>query len=145
MWHFHCAVCVNNRVMSIVHLGICVLTIVLTKFSMLYILRYWILQEFYIFDFICIGKQLEDTKGVSWNRKSQDRQHNYQKNLDKRPNNYLQNTTHKSKYGATRTSLEKWSERGGVLWKVSRSCSTGDNCRVTIKPEEHIMILNVFW
>ena len=36
----HCAVCVNNHVMSIVHLGICVLTIVLTMFSMLYILRH---------------------------------------------------------------------------------------------------------
>ena len=35
-----CVVCVNNSVMSIAHLGICVLTIVLTNFSMLYILRY---------------------------------------------------------------------------------------------------------
>ena len=59
-----------------------------------------------MFDFICIGKQLEDTKGVIRNRKSQDIQHNDKKKLDKRANNYLQNTTRKSKYGATRNPLK---------------------------------------
>jgi hypothetical protein len=47
----------------------------------------------------------EDTKGVIRIRKSKDRQHNGQKKKDKRTNNDLQNTTHKTKDRVTRTPL----------------------------------------
>ena len=49
----------------------------------------------------------EDTKGVIGSRKSKKcRQHNGQKKKDKRTNNGLQNTTQKTKYRATRTTLK---------------------------------------
>ena len=51
-------------------------------------------------------KQFEDTKGVIRIRKSKDRQHNGQKKKDKRTNNDLQNTTHKTKDRVTRTPLK---------------------------------------
>ena len=55
----HCAVCVNNHVMSIVHLGICVLVcyifLDIENFSNSVVLT------------ICIDKQFEDTKGVRRN------------------------------------------------------------------------------
>jgi hypothetical protein len=45
-----------------------------------------------------LSQEFEDTKGVIRIRKSKDRQHNGQKKKDKRPNNDLQNITHKTKY-----------------------------------------------
>jgi hypothetical protein len=49
-----------------------------------------------------------DTKGVIRNRISKDRQHNGQKKMDKMINNDLKNSTHKTKYGATRNPLKTW-------------------------------------
>ena len=53
-------------------------------------------------------EDLEDTKRVIRIHKSKkNRQHNGLKKKDKRTNNDLQNTTHKTKDRATRTPLEK--------------------------------------
>jgi hypothetical protein len=41
-------------------------------------------------------------------RISKDRQHNDQKKMDKMINNDLKNSTHKTKYGATRNPLKTW-------------------------------------
>jgi hypothetical protein len=76
--------CVTTHVMSIVLLGICVLTIVLTKFSMLYILRYLI--------------------------KGQTTQ--WPKEVGQKNKHYLQNTTQKNKYGAPRTPLKSGVKAG---------------------------------
>ena len=51
-------------------------------------------------------EEFEDTKGVIRIRKSQDKQHNGQKKIDKRTNNDLIYITHKTRDRATRTSLK---------------------------------------
>ena len=58
-----------------------------------------------------LNKEFEDTKGEIRIRKSKkDRQHNGQKKTDKRTNNDLQNTTHKTKDRVTRTALKTGDE-----------------------------------
>ena len=62
-----------------------------------------------------ITEVLEDTKGLTRSSKSKDRQHNGQKNKDKRTNNDLWNITQKTKDRATQTPLKPgWTQ---VLWK----------------------------
>jgi hypothetical protein len=52
-------------------------------------------------------EELEDTRGVIRIRESKkDRHHNGQKKKDKRTNNDLQNTTHKTNVRLTRTALK---------------------------------------
>jgi hypothetical protein len=60
----------------------------------------------YLFVFTSTKEEFEDTKGLIGIPKSKDRQHNGQIKKDKRTNNYLQNTTQKTKDRATRTPLE---------------------------------------
>jgi hypothetical protein len=54
-----------------------------------------------------------------------DREHNGQKQNNKRKNNVLQNITHKTKDRATRTPLKIGGERR-YSERVSSSCSTSD-------------------
>ena len=54
-------------------------------------------------------------------RKSKDRQHNGQKKKDKRTNNDMQNTTHKTKDQVLRTSLQSGGEHR-CPWRVNSSC-----------------------
>ena len=57
--------------------------------------------------FAFVHEKFEDIKGVIRIRKSmKDRQQNGQKKKDKRTNNDLQNTTHKSKDRVTQTPLK---------------------------------------
>jgi len=84
----------------------------------------------------CLSAQeeFEDTKGVINICKSKDRQHNHKKGTY----NDLQNTTHKTKDRATRTSLKT----GGELrcsGRVSRSCSTSTSLYV-----HQILLLSVY-
>ena len=52
-------------------------------------------------------EEFEDAKGVIRIRKSKkDRQHNGQNNKDKRTNNDIQNITHKTKDGVSRTPIK---------------------------------------
>ena len=53
-----------------------------------------------------LKEKTEDTNGVIRCRKSKDRQHNRQKNKDKRTNNDLYNTTQKTKGRVTRIKLK---------------------------------------
>ena len=64
-------------------------------------------------------EEFENTKGVIRIRKSKDRQHNGQKKKDKRTNNDIQYTAHKTKNRVTRTPLKLRCSRSS-----SSSCST---------------------
>ena len=76
-------------------------------------------------------EEFEDTKGVIRIRKSKDREHNRQTKRDRRTNNDLQNTTHKTKDRVTRTPLNTGCEIG-CSGRVSSSCSSSDTRRVTL-------------
>ena len=77
-------------------------------------------------------EEFEDTKGVIKIRKSKkDRQHNGQKKRNRRTNNDLQNTTHKTKDRVTRTPLSTGCEIR-CSGRVSSSCSSSDTRRVTL-------------
>jgi hypothetical protein len=77
-------------------------------------------------------EEFEDTKGVIKIRKSKkDRQHNGQKKRNRRTNNDLQNTTHKTKDRVTRTPLSTGCEIK-CSGRVSSSCSSSDTSRVTL-------------
>ena len=56
-------------------------------------------------------EEFEDTKGVIWVRKSENRQHNGQKTKNKRTNNDLQNI-HIKQDRATRIPLKTWVNSG---------------------------------
>ena len=75
--------------------------------------------------------EFEDTKGVIRFSKSKEvRQHNGQKK-DKRTNNNLQSTTHKTKDRETQTPLKTGSELM-CSGRVSSYCSTSGTRRVTL-------------
>jgi hypothetical protein len=61
-----------------------------------------------------------------------DRQHNGQKKKDKRTNNDLQNSTHKTKDRVKRTPLKTGGELRRSV-RVSSSCSTSGTHRVTLE------------
>lgn len=64
-------------------------------------------------------EQFEDTKGVTRNRKSKERQHKGQRRRDQESNNDLQSTTQTTKDWATRIPLTS----GGELeWNKSMLC-----------------------
>ena len=76
-------------------------------------------------------KEFKDIKGVIRIRKSKKDRRNDQMKKDKRTNNDLQNTTHKTKDRVTRTPLKT----GGELrcsGRVSSSCFTSGISRVNL-------------
>ena len=76
-------------------------------------------------------KESKDIKGVIRIRKSKKDRRNDQMKKDKRTNNDLQNTTHKTKDRVTRTPLKT----GGELrcsGRVSSSCFTSGISRVNL-------------
>ena len=80
----------------------------------------------------CVAEQFVDTKGVIRIRKSKDRQYNGKMKMDKRINNYLQQTTQKTKDWARKTH-----------WKpgVRSSCFTSGTRRVCLLLQDR----NIMW
>jgi hypothetical protein len=66
------------------------------------------------------------------------------KKKDKRTNNDLLNITQKTKDRATRSPIKTGGELG-CPERVSRSCSTSDTRRVTVKQHEHRLIWKLGW
>jgi len=89
------------------------------------------------------SEEIEDTKGVIGMRKSKNKQHNGQKEKDKRNKQRSQNTTQKTKDRVTRTPLKPEGEikcSGGV----SSSCFTSDTRRVNLVTKyQFLMVLQL--